>query len=366
MRILFTGGGTGGHVYPIIAVAEQLKKIDNQVELYFLGAEGFSQALEDKGIKAKTILAAKLRRYFSLLTLVDMIKLPIGLIQSLWYLYILMPDVIFSKGGFGSVPVVLAGWLYRIPILTHESDTIPGLANRINAKFSKRIALSFDRARDYFPQQKTALTGNPIRSNITQICLSNDPVIKQKAREILKLTSPKPVIFIMGGSQGALKISQVVLTVLPQLLEKYEIIHQVGDKNIELIKSNLDQNHVDYHLFPFLNEQEYAFALLSADLIISRSGSNIFEIAACGKPSILIPLPNSANDHQKENAFVYAQAGATVVIDQVNLTPNLFLNEIDKVLTNSELKQKMTANARNFSKTEAAEKIVQGLIELGS
>ncbi len=366
MRILFTGGGSGGHIFPIVAVAEQLKKIDPQLEMYFLGASDFSETLTKEGIIVKYILTAKLRRYLSIHNFIDIFKLPIGLIQSLIYLYIWMPDVIFNKGGFGSVPVVMAAWIYRIPVLTHESDTIPGLANRLGGKLSKRIAISFNKAGQYFPQRKTALVGNPIRSEITQICLSDNPESKQKAKTDLGLTSQKPVIFVMGGSQGALKISQLIIRILPQLLEKYEVIHQCGNNNLEAIKQKT--NHIsssDYHLFPLLNGGQYAAALFSSDLIVSRSGSSIFEIAVCGKPSILVPLPNSASDHQKGNAFAYAQAGAAVVIEQNNLTPNIFLNEVNKIFSNPELKQKMSINAKAFAKPESARKIAEGLIEMG-
>jgi UDP-N-acetylglucosamine--N-acetylmuramyl-(pentapeptide) pyrophosphoryl-undecaprenol N-acetylglucosamine transferase len=367
MRILFTGGGSGGHVFPIIAVARQLKKIYRQeipLEMSFLGPAEFSRdILEKEGIRTKAILAGKLRRYFSIRTIFDFLKIPIGFCQALWYVYIWMPDVIFSKGGYGSVPVVLAGWLYRIPILVHESDAIPGLANRLAVKLSKRIAVSFALAEKYFPSEKTALVGNPIRLEVVQACLSVDEVNREKARNIFKITSQKPVILILGGSQGAQKINEIVLTVLRQLLEKYEVIHQCGPKNYQPIVETMNESSLpsNYHLVPFLDENQ-----LAAAYVISRAGAgSIFEIATCGKPSILIPLPNAASDHQKENAFAYAQAGATVVLEQANLTPHLFLNEIAKILDKPELIQKMASSARNFSRPEAAQRIAEALIEMG-
>jgi len=378
MRILFTGGGSGGHIFPIVAVARQLKNINTQssepigpndetiLEMIFLGAGEFSEALKREGIKTRTILAGKMRRYLSPEIILDVLKMPIGLIQALWYLYIWMPDVIFSKGGYGSVPVVLIGWLFRIPVLAHESDTIPGLANRIGAKLSKRIAVSFAIAGQHFPQQKTALTGNPIRSKITQICASANPQDKDKARNLLGLTGQEPVIFILGGSQGAQVLNKAILGVLPQLLEKYEIIHQCGPKNLEAVRQKPGSSTPNYHVFPFLNEEQMAAAYTSADLVISRAGAgSISEISACGKPSILVPLLGSASDHQRKNAFAYAKAGATTVIEQGNLGPSVFLNEINQILSNSELSQKMSANAKNFSQPQAAQKIAQALIEMG-
>ncbi len=373
MRILFTGGGTGGHIFPIITVARQIKKIYNQendLEMFFLGApagDDFSNVLENEGIKTKMILTGKIRRYFSIKNIVDFFKMPFGLIQSFWYLYTWMPDVIFNKGGFGSVPVVLVGWLYRIPILTHESDLTPGLANRLGAKFSKKIAISFDKSEKYFSKEKTALIGNPIRTNIIKACSSNSLEDKENARNILGLISQRQVIFVFGGSQGAQILNQAILMILPRLLEKYDVIHQCGSKNLEKIKKEVSQIPSDnYHLFSFLNEKQIAAAYLLSNLIISRAGAgSISEIAACGKPSILIPLANSANGHQRENAFAYMRTGATTILEQKNLTPNLFLHEINKILNDPELIQNISINAKNFAKPDAAQKIAEALIQMG-
>jgi len=369
MRILFTGGGTGGHLFPVIAVARQLKQNDrDDLEMFFLGPNGSTkELLKKEGIKARVILAGKLRRYFSIWTVFDFLKIPFGFLQSLWYLYVWMPDVIFSKGGYGSIPVVFVGWLYRIPILIHESDTIPGLANRLTAKFSQRIGLSFTSTENYFPSQKTALVGNPVRSGIIQTCLTRDEEFKKEVKKILGLVSQKPIIFIIGGSQGARKLNEFILQILPQLLEKYEIIHQCGPKNYQQIEETIKQSlPSDYHFFPFLDESQMGAAYLLADLVISRAGAgSIFEIAACAKPSILIPLPQAAGDHQRKNAFAYAQAGATVVLGEVNLTPNLFLSKISQILDNPELAQKMSQSAQGFCQPEAAQKIAEALTEMG-
>lgn len=366
MRIVFTGGGTGGHVYPIIAVARQLKQIYGQtqsLEMIFLGPTGhYRQDLEKEGIRVKSILAGKLRRYFSVFTLLDILKAPLGFVQSFWHLFFLMPDVVFSKGGYGAVPVVLVSWLYLIPVISHESDAVPGLANRIGGMFSKRIALSFQGSEKYFSKKKTALVGNPVRMEMAQICSMTD---KEKAKSVFNITSQKPIILILGGSQGAQKINELVLSVLPNLLDKYEIIHQVGEKNYQRIKGYLKEYPGNYHFFPFLDEVLYTNGFLLADLVVSRAGGgSIYEIAACHKPSILIPLPRSASDHQRKNAFAYAEAGATSVLEQDNLTPNMFLNEIEEIIGSLEMAQKMRDNAKTFSQPEAASKIAQELIEM--
>ena len=370
MRILFTGGGTGGHLFPLVAVARQLRNIypqnEENLEMFFLGPDDFSKSvLEKEGIRVKIILAGKIRRYLSIKNIFDLFKMPFGFLQALWYLYIWMPDAIFSKGGYGSVPVVLMGWLYQIPILIHESDTVPGLANRLAAKFSKRIAISFASSGEYFPAKKTALIGNPIRPEIIQTCALTNLGEKEKVKNIFGVTSQKPIIFILGGSQGAQKINELILSTLSRLLEKYEIIHQCGFKNFEQIKEKTGQLN-GYHLYHFLDEQQITAAYTSANLVISRAGAgSISEIAVCSKPSILIPLPNAASDHQRENAFAYARAGATVVLEQANLTSHMLLNEISKILENLEISQKMSANAKNFSHPEAAQRIAEALIEMG-
>jgi len=278
-----------------------------------------------------------------------------------------MPDVIFSKGGYGSVPVVLVAWLYRIPVLIHDSDVIPGLANRFAAKFAKRVAVSFAETAKYFPPKKVAFLGIPIRLELVEKCLSNTESDREQAKKIFEIVSQKPVIFIIGGSQGGKKINEMILGALDILLKKYEIIHQCGKESFKhlskIVGSNLPQG---YHLLPFLNETEMAAAFLLADLVISRAGAtSIFEIAACHKPSILIPIPNSASGHQRENAFAYARSGGAIVIEQQNLSPHLFLKQISDIIENPEISQKLMEGAKNFAKLDASEKIAQVLIEMG-
>lgn len=366
MRILFTGGGTGGHLSPIAAVARQLKKSTQDkgvdLKLYYLGPSDFvANFLEKEDIKIRTILAGKLRRYFSFKTILDILKIPIGFLEAFWFVYIWMPDVVFSKGGYGSAPVVFTSWLYHIPVLIHESDAIPGLANRFGAKLAKRIALSFSSTKKYFPSRKTAVIGNPVRQELTQGS-------REEGREIFALKSDKPIILLMGGSQGAKAINEILFKLLSKLLEKYEIIHICGQKNYEKCKERVGLPlPKTYHLYPFLEEEQLKYAYILASLIVSRaSAASVFEIAALGKPSILIPLPTAASNHQRENAFEYAKSGATVVLEQANLTPHLFLTEISRILDNQELSQKMGEKAKGFFNPETNQKIAEELLELGS
>jgi UDP-N-acetylglucosamine--N-acetylmuramyl-(pentapeptide) pyrophosphoryl-undecaprenol N-acetylglucosamine transferase len=365
MRILFTGGGTGGHVFPIIATKQAFQEPYN---FYYLGPDGFAKKnLNNLQIKTRFISAGKFRRYFSLKTLLDLIKIFLGIIQSFWHLFLWVPDVIFSKGGYGSFPVVLVGWIYRIPIILHESDSAPGLANRVLAKLAKRIILSFPNSEKYFikHQRKLVLIGNPVRKEICQ----GDKI---KARQVFKISSDKPIVLIMGGSQGAQKINEIVLNTLPRLLEIAELIHVSGEKKfkrIEKISQEVLASHENlkssYHLFPFLDKEQMKHALAVADLVANRAGAgSIFELSACAKASILIPLPKSASDHQRKNAYDFAKNGGAIVLGQQNLTPNIFLDEILKLLRNPDKLKEMSEKAKTFYNPNTPELIKREILRI--
>jgi UDP-N-acetylglucosamine--N-acetylmuramyl-(pentapeptide) pyrophosphoryl-undecaprenol N-acetylglucosamine transferase len=372
MRIVLTGGGTGGHLFPIIAVVREIKTLfeqsdsrlpadeRNELIFMFLGPETVGEEqLAQEGILRKKIMAGKLRRYASAQNILDIIKIPFGILQSLWHLFMFMPNVVFSKGGYGSIPVVIAAWFLRIPILIHESDDIPGLANKFAAKFSRRIAISFMDTVQYFPQQKTAMTGNPVRAGIFGGS-------KEEAKKIFGYTGTKPLLLILGGSQGAQQINDVIFVSIPSLVARCEVIHQCGEKNYEVLKQLLKPEFKqNYLLVPFLDEDQLRHAYAAADIVISRAGAgSIAEIAALGKPSILVPLPNSAADHQVKNALEYAKFGATLVLEQMNLTPHLLQNQIFSLLDNPELLRKMSENALKFNPPDAATKIAQEVLNI--
>lgn len=371
MRILLTGGGTGGHIFPLVAVARKLKETFNNqgetLELLFIGPDASSKEIfHNEGIPAKKILAGKFRRYLSPLNIIDLFKSPIGLLQAYWHLFRFMPDVIFAKGGYGSVPAVLIGWLFRIPIVIHESDIIPGLANRLLAKFAKRVLISFDYTLNFFSQKKTTVVGNPIRETL----FNNIP---ENAREILGIVSDKPIVLILGGSQGAQEINDLVILSLPALVKKYEILHQCGESNFEyltrgeFVQLRTSEEKDLYHLYANLNEQELAAAYNLAGIVVSRAGSGaIFEIAASGKPSILIPYFAAAGAHQFKNAEVYEQAGACRIVRGRNLLPHIFIEVIDSVVEDSERWQAMSSSALAFAKRESAERITKEILKYSS
>lgn len=372
MRIALTGGGSGGHLFPILAVVQEIKKLvaDNvfqipagegtEVEFMFLGPPTVGQELlAEAGVAHKTIMAGKLRRYADWQNVWDIFKIPAGLAQSLWHLFWFMPNAVFSKGGYGSVPVVIAAWIYRIPVIIHESDSVPGLANKICALFSRRVAISFNEAAKYFPPKKTALVGNPVRASL----LGGS---KESAKQVFNLTLMKPVLLVLGGSQGAQAINDLVFTSLMLVSPRCEIIHQCGAANVELAKQMLgDKAPADYHLFSFLDNEQMRQALAAADLVVARAGAGtIAEIAALGKASILIPLPNAAADHQLKNATEFAELGATVIMEEMNLTPHLFQNEIFSLLDNPDLLKKMGERAKQFNRPDAAQRLAQEILNL--
>lgn len=364
-KILFTGGGTGGHIMPIIAISRELKELNpyDNLKLHYIGPKEGSDFLLKEGFKIHTILSGKIRRYFSFMNFIDVaFNIPFGFLQSFFLLLFIRPRLVFSKGGSGSLVVCFAAKYLRIPVFLHESDSIPGLSNQKISKFARKIFISFVSATNYFEKEKTILVGNPVRKDLLDIEQS-------KAKELLNIVGDKKsVIFFIGGSQGAEAMNEFILVNLNKILKDYEIIHMSGqnkykDVNSESTAMIRDDQKKYYHLYKTLNELELKSALKVADIIVSRAGSGgIFEIALFGKPSILIPLPYAAQNHQLKNAYEYAKTGASVVIEQANLIPNLFLETVENILKDQE-NYKMKEAALSFAKPESATTIAQNIIE---
>lgn len=374
MRIVFTGGGTGGHFYPIIAVAEAVRDIvkENKLlepELYFFGPNVFDErALFDLGITYVKTPAGKMRRYFSLLNVTDTIKTAIGFVKTLFALYQKYPDVIFSKGGYGAAPTLLAARVLNIPVVAHDSDAVPGRGTLYAARFAEKIALSYDEATKFFSEaqkKKIAVTGNPVRKDA--MSPAHDGVF-----EFLELEKNVPVVLILGGSTGAEAINDVVIAALPDLIQRYQIVHQTGNANFKLVtetaKVVLDKNErrYRYKAFPYLNTLALKMAAGASELVISRAGSGaIAEIALWGKAAIIIPIPEAVSRDQRANAYAYARAGACVVLEQANLAPHLLVSEIDRLFTNPKSRNDMADAAKKFAKPNAARAIAEALLKVG-
>lgn len=343
---------------PIISIARELKNIKPEIELHYIGPKSDFELLRLENFKIHSILAGKIRRYFAWQNFIDLLfKIPFDFLQSFFLLLLIRPKLVFSKGGTGSMPVTYCAKLFRIPVFIHESDMVPGLSNKIASKWAKKIFISFENT-EYF-NQKAILVGNPIRKEL----LKGD---EKSAKEIFEINSKKSVVLFLGGSQGARSINEFVVANLNDILEKYEVIHVSGPKNYKgvQLESSVVVNKdlkVYYHLRQSLNEIELKHAYKVADVIISRAGSgSIFEISALGKPSILIPLPSSASDHQSKNAYQYSKTGAALVIEQENLSPHFFIGQINHVISDRE---NMKNSALKFAKPEAAENIAKEIIE---
>lgn len=372
MRIVFTGGGTGGHFYPIIAVAQKLNKILERekianVELYYLSTEPYNERLLfDNKITFKRVTAGKRRTYFSVENFFDLFKTAWGVFKAFFQIFALYPDAVFSKGGFASFPTLMAAKLFRIPVIIHESDSVPGRVNAWAGKFAQKIAISYPEAAQYFPEGRTALTGNPIREELMR------PSGKNLFTE-LGLDLNIPVILVLGGSQGAQRINSEMVTLSPKLVEKYQIIHQVGEANAEEVQFLINglltrgpyergegNSHASrYRVYGYLDAETMRMAAEVASIVVSRAGSTIFEIAAWGVPAILIPLTNSNGDHQRKNAFAYARAGGATVLEESNLNPSMLLAEIDRLMANPLKRAEMKEAASRFARLDSAEKIAE-------
>ncbi|MBI1984725.1 MAG: undecaprenyldiphospho-muramoylpentapeptide beta-N-acetylglucosaminyltransferase [Candidatus Wildermuthbacteria bacterium] len=369
MKILFTGGGTGGHIIPLIAVIRELHKTqeNKNLKLFYMGPKDDfgGLLLSQEGIQMLNIMAGKMRRYFSPIAILQNIldlcfRIPLGFAQAFFRIFFLAPDVILSKGGYGAIPATLAGWILRIPIFLHESDMIPGKANQIAAHFALKIFTSFPHTQ-LLPLKKVLLVGNPVRREI----LTGS---KQEAKEIFKLKGDRPLLLVLGGSQGAQKINDAILSVINELTESFEIIHQTGEKNFQQVQAEanamfIPENKQYYHASPFLKEPELRHAYAASNMIVARAGSGlIFEIAALGKPSILVPLMGSAQNHQFRNAYAYQDAKACIVLEEANLTPHFFLEKLKSLISNPKELELMSRSALAFAKPEAAKTIADYLV----
>lgn len=371
MRIVLVGGGTGGHFYPLIAIAEALHARAREgrelvPEIYYMGPEPYDDAaLFGLGITFMRCPAGKLRRYASLKNISDMVLTIAGIFVALWKLYLLYPDAVMSKGGYTSIPVVIAAWILRIPIVVHESDAVPGRANRIGARFADYIAITYDDSIIHFPEEKTAQTGIPVRNKLLLPFQGN-------AQSLLGLEGKKPLIFITGGSQGAERINDLIVSALADLLPNYEILHQTGPGQEKIVTQTAEalirdkELLVRYHARGFLDVERLHAAETTAALIISRAGSgSIYEIALHGKPSILIPIPEDISHDQRTNAYAYARTGAAEVIEERNLTPHLLVSEITRMMNDPEITLKMQKAALAFGVRDAGAKIADILVAIG-
>ncbi|MBM4402194.1 MAG: undecaprenyldiphospho-muramoylpentapeptide beta-N-acetylglucosaminyltransferase [Candidatus Cloacimonetes bacterium] len=381
MRITVTGGGSGGHISPALAVIEKLKQKSSHENkplqiLYIggkLGMEGTKEPSLEQKILPQTdiphvfIHAGKLQRSFSLRTPFLLGGVIPGFFEALYHLIKFKPDVIFSTGGFVTVPVVFSGWLLRIPIVVHEQTAVVGLANKIGGFFAKTIAVSFPSSIKEFPPKKVVATGNPIRSEILA------------AREVRKQPPtthhPPPTIYITGGAQGSHIINETIKNALPELLKRVKIIHQCGSSPIyrdfealiNTARKLPDELSKRYEVLEYVGQGRIGDVFVKTDLVVARAGANtVNELAVLGIPAIFIPIPWVTNNEQYKNARILVNAGSATIIPENELTAEKLLNEIEEMIKNLDELNKKAKEFQKEVKVDAAEKLAEIIWSISS
>lgn len=356
MKIVITGAG-GGHFYPLIAVAERIRKEAFtqkiiQPELYFFSDKPYDEeALFSVDCKFVKTPAGKLRLYPSFETVTDIFKTIYGCMVAIGKLYSLYPDVVFAKGGYASFPTLFAARLLSIPVIVHESDTVPGRTTKWAGKFAHRVALSYQEASKFYPAEVVALTGQPIRDEIL-------PPEDYK-REYIK--KDRPVILIFGGSQGSQTINDAMIEIIPTLLNTYDIVHQTGSANIDRIK---EITKTVLHNHPF-KDRYYAEGFLDVslfypkvDMVITRAGSSMFEMVLWQLPMIVIPIPETISRDQRSNAYAMAAHGFAIVLEENNMGANILTSAISRILESEETYKAMIKNAALFDDAKTAASVI--------
>ena len=348
-KIVMTGGGTAGHVTPNIALFDSLQK--DGYEIHYIGSyEGIEKGLiENKKIPYYGISSGKFRRYRSWKNLTDPFRVLHGFFQARRLLGRIRPNVVFSKGGFVSVPVVMAAKTRHIPVIIHESDLTPGLANKLAMPSATKVCCNFPETLPYLPKEKAVLTGSPIRQ---ELLLGN----KQAAKDFCGFTADLPILMVMGGSIGSVYINNAIRGCIDTLLTKYQIIHLCG-------KGNIDESLKDkkgYAQFEYISEN-LPDLFAAADLVVARAGANsICELLALHKPNILIPLSrNASRGDQILNANSFAKQGFSVVLEEEEVTSERLMATIDDVMAH---RSKYIDAMQNSGQMNAIETIM-GLIE---
>lgn len=318
-RIFFTGGGTGGHVFPAIAIIKNLQK--EGYDITWIGSKSGIEykIIKNENIRFVSVPSGKLRRYFSVLNFIDLFKIAAGFLISFFVMLKERPDVLFSKGGYVTVPPVITASLLKIPTLTHESDMSPGLATRINSRFVNKVLLPYEETVKYFSESmknKVVVTGNPVREDF----YNTD---RENGLKLMGFDKNKPVILVLGGSLGAKEINDLVGEAATVLLDRYNIYHQMGTGNFTQSKTE------GYKTVPFISSG-IADIIAAADIVISRSGAGaVWEMATVGSPSIYIPLKAGSRGDQALNAAYAEKANWAVILEDVTIQG--LMNEITNI-----------------------------------
>ncbi|MDT2613710.1 undecaprenyldiphospho-muramoylpentapeptide beta-N-acetylglucosaminyltransferase [Enterococcus dongliensis] len=354
MRILVTGGGTGGHIYPALAFIRYVQKIQPDSEFLYVGTH---RGLENKivpetGISFKTIKIQGFKRKISLENVKTVRLFLESIKRSKEILREFKPDVVIGTGGYVSGSVVYAAARMKIPTIVHEQNSVPGITNKFLSRFADRVGICFPDAAQYFPQNKTVLVGNPRAQEV--VASGKSEVLEQYG-----LLADIPTVLIFGGSQGALKINQAVIQALPKFSQKeYQVLYASGDRYYNELSEKFDVTKINHNLSlqPYIKNMTDVMA--NVDLLIGRAGAtSIAEFTALGLPAILIPSPYVTNDHQTKNAQSLVNAGAVQMITDAELTGENLVEAVDEIMDNAEKRERMAKASRQEGIPDAAERL---------
>lgn len=354
MRILVTGGGTGGHIYPALAFIRYVQKIQPDSEFLYVGTH---RGLENKivpetGISFKTIKIQGFKRKLSMDNVKTVQLFLESIKRSKEILRDFKPDVVIGTGGYVSGSVVYAAARMKIPTIVHEQNSVPGITNKFLSHFADRIGICFPDAAQYFPEKKTVLVGNPRAQEV--MASGKSDVLEQYG-----LLTDIPTVLIFGGSQGALKINQAVIQALPQFGQKeYQVLYASGERYYNELSGKVDVKKINCNLSlqPYIKNMTDVMA--NVDLLIGRAGAtSIAEFTALGLPAILIPSPYVTNDHQTKNALSLVKAGAVKMISDAELTGDNLVESVDQIMGDPELKERMAKASRQEGIPDAAERL---------
>jgi len=355
MKAIIAGGGTGGHIYPGIAIANEIKEREAGSEILFVGtANGLeTKIIPSHGMRLKLIRASGMKGKSLTALVKSVLIIPMGFLQAMYIIFSFRPDIVIGVGGYASGPTVLCAAMLLLPTMILEQNFYPGVTNRILSKVVKRVAINFESSRQFFNKNKVAVTGNPVRKDITKGS-------REEALRLWGLGDDRFTLFVFGGSQGARKINQSIVEALPHF-EKYsdllQIIHQTGKADFESVKEGYTRSKIKSYVAPYINEMNHAYAV--SDLVLCRAGAiALSEIAACGKASILVPFPYASDNHQELNARVLVDGGAALMVSDRELSGETLARAVTGFMTERDKIKEMEKNSIKFSRTDATSKIV--------
>ena len=382
MRILTAGGGSGGHVTPVVAVLRELKTVHPEAEYRFWCDKGFSEQARrlmydafGESVQVSTVISGKLRRYHTmsiwrqlghpftivLPNIIDSIKVACGTLQSLWRLVIWRPDVVFAKGGFVCLPIGLAAHLLNIPLVIHDSDAHPGLTNRILSRWAKVIATGAPLKYYSYPADRAYYVGHPVDATLTPPTSNQQAELKSK----LGFSSVQPLVLVTGGGLGAVRINNAVAEVLPSLLEQSSVALICGRMQYTELRERLGEDTAVFQLHDFVSNMHEFMA--ASDVVVSRAGmAATTELAALARPTILIPNALLTGGHQLKNASVYADAEAVRIVDESHMQDGMLLEAIGELLASRSYRLELGQRFQTFARPHAAQDIARMILEAGN